>query len=85
MSIWNFLFGGTDSQSITTINPANGLPMIDNSIIDVAGNAYGTDSNDWSSSSISDNIFSSSDWSSSSSSDSFSSSSFDSFSSSSWD
>jgi hypothetical protein len=85
MSIWNFLFGGTDSQSTTTINPANGLPMIDNSIIDVAGNAYGTDSNDWSSSTIPDNSFSSSDWSSSSSSDSFSSSSFDSFSSSSWE
>lgn len=82
MSFWNFLFGGTDSQSTNTINPANGLPMVNDTFIDVAGNTYGTDSSDWGGSS------SGSDWNASSSSDSWSSSSsFDSSSSfgSSWD
>ena len=77
MSIWNFLFGGTDSQSTNTINPANGLPMVSDTFIDVAGNPYGTDSSDWSSSSTWDSSCSTSDWGSSSSFDSFSSSSWD--------
>ncbi len=82
MSIWNFLFGGTDSQPTSTINPANGLPMVNDTFIDVAGNTYGTESSCWGDS------FSGSDWSDSSSSDSWSSSSsFDCSSSfgSSWD
>lgn len=29
------------------INPANGLPMIDNTGIDVDGNPYGSDRNNW--------------------------------------
>jgi hypothetical protein len=57
----------------TEINPANGLPMIENSGIDVLGNSYGTDhssdsSSFWSSSNDASSSWSSgSDWSSSSS------------------
>jgi hypothetical protein len=29
------------------INPATGLPMIDDTYIDVGGNTYGTDMHDW--------------------------------------
>ena len=29
------------------INPANGLPMIDDTDIDVCGNTYGTDGGNW--------------------------------------
>jgi len=36
---------GGDSHSCTPdINPASGLPMVDNTMIDVGGNIYGTDS-----------------------------------------
>ena len=35
-SIWGYL------------NPASGLPMIDSTPFDVAGNVFGTDSHDWS-------------------------------------
>ena len=53
MSLWTFLFSTNDNSSVdfsnttssTTINPASGLPMIDGiGSIDVAGNAFGTDS-----------------------------------------
>ena len=43
------LFGDSDSASSTAdigVNPASGLPMMDDSMIDVAGNPYGTDLND---------------------------------------
>lgn len=103
MSLWTFLFGANDSSSTDfsnttntpTINPANGLPMINGiGSVDIAGNVFGTDANNNSShsdltSSISnDSIFdSSSTWDSNSSIDTSSSfdsgSSFDS--SSSWD
>ena len=103
MSLWTFLFGTNDNSSvdfsnttsITNINPANGLPMIDGiGSVDVAGNVFGTDANnalshsDLTSSISNDSIFdTSSNWGSSSSIDS--SSSFDSGSSfnssSSWD
>ena len=52
MSLWTFLFGPNDSSSVGfsnttnthTINPANGLPMIDGiGSLDVAGNVFGTD------------------------------------------
>lgn len=40
------LFGDSDSSCNTVINPASGLPMIDGyGGVDVAGNVYGTDSN----------------------------------------
>jgi hypothetical protein len=61
------------NHSHTDINPANGLPMIDQSGIDIAGNTYGTDHSsmtdsftDWGSSSSSNWDSSSSDWGSSS-------------------
>jgi hypothetical protein len=67
MSIWSFLFGGNTKDFLeptnVSINPATGLPMIDNSSIDLGGNTYGT-SNDWSSGSPG---CSSDDWGSSSS------------------
>ena len=31
-------------DSCSSINPANGLPMIENSCIDIEGNPFGTDS-----------------------------------------
>ncbi len=60
MSLFNWfsnLFG--DSDDITSnstnmgVNPATGLPMMDDSMIDVGGNPYGTDLNDNSSTSVS--------------------------------
>lgn len=41
------LFGFNDNFHTleSRINPANGLPMVDGTEIDVAGNPYGTDSN----------------------------------------
>ena len=81
--MWSFLknwfSSGIDSSSSDSgcdINPATGLPMIGGcGGVDVEGNPYGTDINDtfgnddWSSSSPSDDSFSSfdNDWSSSSS------------------
>lgn len=50
MSLFDFLenlFSDTESH-VNDINPANGLPMIDDSI-DVNGNPFGTDFNDQSS------------------------------------
>lgn len=50
MSFWHFLFGitGTDdtlpSLPDLGINPANGLPMIEGTSMDVEGNLYSTDS-----------------------------------------
>ena len=48
---------GTDGSSFdsssdnfstcSSINPANGLPMIGDSCIDIEGNPYGTDSSSW--------------------------------------
>ena len=36
---------GSDNHSCTpSINPASGLPMLDDTMLDVAGNVYGTDS-----------------------------------------
>lgn len=51
MSLWRFLFGYDDPDEPTTpmpsgpeVNPATGLPMIDDiGSIDVAGNPYGVD------------------------------------------
>ena len=93
MSFWNILFGTNDNSSadfnyttsITTINPANGLPMINDTCIDIAGNTYGTDSSSWSSSSICDSSPSVSDWSSSSPCDIFQSSGISSFPTNGWD
>jgi|APLak6261664640_1056046.scaffolds.fasta_scaffold04063_2 hypothetical protein len=61
-SIFNAIFSGPD------INPANGLPMIDGSHIDVAGNPYGSDLSHDTSSYNHDWGSSSHDWGSSSSS-----------------
>jgi len=36
-----------DHDHSPDINPANGLPMIDDTGIDVGGNPYGTDWNNW--------------------------------------
>ena len=93
MSIWTFLFGTNDNASvnfsnttntpsITTINPASGLPMTDGmGSLDVAGNVFGTDSSSHWESSASD-----SSWDSGSSFDSSNSwDSGSSFGSSSWD
>lgn len=51
MNIWKLLFGEADTQeheSLPTpdlsINPANGLPMIEGTSIDIEGNPYGMDS-----------------------------------------
>lgn len=50
MNLWRFLFGmpGSDdamlSQSDAGINPANGLPLIEGTDIDVEGNPCGLDS-----------------------------------------
>ena len=38
--------GSSFDYSGPSINPASGLPMMGDSMIDVAGNPYGTDSND---------------------------------------
>lgn len=93
MGFWDFILGRNNDP--TTINPANGLPMIDRmGSLDVAGNVFGTNASstsshsDLSSSISNDSIFdSSSSWDSNSSFDTSSSfdsgSSFDS--SSSWD
>lgn len=39
----SFFDGSRQQEYVPTVNPASGLPMIDNSSIDIAGNAYGTD------------------------------------------
>ena len=82
MGLFNWfsnLFG--NSEDITSdstnlgVNPATGLPMMDDSMIDVGGNPYGTDLNDDSATSTSafdDNGFSSDDSFSSSDSGGFS-------------
>jgi hypothetical protein len=61
---------GSDDDGCT-VNPATGLPMIDGcASVDVAGNPFGTDLNDWSGSSGLDDSWSSTDdWSSSSTDD----------------
>ncbi len=60
----NFFSLNSDSQTHTTtgtdVNPVNGLPMIDDNI-DVNGNPYGADLNDFSSSFSSQDDFSSFD------------------------
>lgn len=53
------------APTVPDINPANGLPMIDDAGIDIAGNPYGTDGFDddllnSSSSALDDDLFSSS-------------------------
>ncbi len=54
MKLWNFIFGGSDTEQPEPmpsldlgINPANGLPLIQGTTIDVEGNPYGTDSHTW--------------------------------------
>ena len=54
MKLWHFLFGETGTEKADSlapleldINPANGLPMIQGTTIDIEGNAYGTDSQDF--------------------------------------
>ena len=89
MSFWTLLFGTNDNSSanfsnttsITTINPASGLPMTDGiGSLDIAGNVFGTDSSHW------ESLASESSWDSGSSFDSSSSwDSGSSFGSSSWD
>ncbi len=55
MNLWHFLtdwLGGEPCASVDIpgpcsefdVNPANGLPMIDGTGIDIEGNVYGTDS-----------------------------------------
>lgn len=39
----SFFDGSRLQDHVNTVNPASGLPMIDNSNIDVGGNPYGTD------------------------------------------
>lgn len=49
MSIFTRLFGlNTEASSspVHVINPASGLPMVDD-CIDVAGNIFGTDTQEW--------------------------------------
>ena len=60
MGLFNWfsdLFGNSDDiNSDSTnigVNPATGLPMMDDSMIDAGGNPYGTDLNDDSATSIS--------------------------------
>jgi hypothetical protein len=81
MGLFNWfsdLFSDSDSASSSMdmgVNPATGLPMMDDSMIDVAGNPYGTDLDDNSSASASafnDDGFSSDDSFSSSGSGGFS-------------
>lgn len=54
MKLWHFLFGETGAEQPDPtvpleleINPANGLPMLQGTTIDIEGNAYGTDSQDF--------------------------------------
>lgn len=70
MSFWNRFFGrATEEQGTCTtheppiINPATGLPMIDNSIggIDVGGSPFGQDTHQWDHCST-QNTFSHDDW-----------------------
>lgn len=82
MGLFNWfsdLFGNSDDiNSYFTnfgVNPATGLPMMDDSMIDAGGNSYGTDLNDDSAtftSAFDDNGFSSDDSFSSSGSGGFS-------------
>lgn len=45
-SVWNWLFGGDTATAITDINPATGLPMLDDiGGVDIGGNPYGFDLN----------------------------------------
>lgn len=51
MGLFGWLFGSNEAAgssvpevSVPDINPANGLPMVENTHVDVAGNIYGTDS-----------------------------------------
>ncbi len=50
MNFWHFLFGTPGSDDAMSgvldagMNPANGLPLIEGTNIDVEGNPYGTDS-----------------------------------------
>lgn len=54
MNFWNLFFGGSETEQPEPlssldlgINPANGLPMITGTTIDVEGNPYGSDSHDF--------------------------------------
>lgn len=51
-----------DDSSNLGINPASGLPMMDDSMIDVGGNPYGTDFDSFDSSMFDDSFGSSSSW-----------------------
>jgi hypothetical protein len=51
-----------DDSSNLGINPASGLPMMDDSMIDVGGNPYGTDFDSFGSSMFDDSFGSSSSW-----------------------
>ena len=42
MGLFNWLFGSVSHQSNSTVNPANGMPMLDGGV-DVLGNPFGTD------------------------------------------
>lgn len=44
-SLFDTMFSNNSTGPLLEINPANGLPMIENSHIDVQGNLYGTDNN----------------------------------------
>ncbi len=52
MGIFKNLFGDWFGNDGPEINPANGLPMMDDSGIDIEGNPFGTDSNDFGNSDI---------------------------------
>ena len=43
MGLFNWLFGSASHESDFTVNPANGMPMLDGGV-DVLGNPFGTDS-----------------------------------------
>lgn len=54
MNLWQCLFGDTTTQEAASttpdlgVNPANGLPMLEGTWIDIEGNTYGTDNhNSW--------------------------------------
>jgi hypothetical protein len=60
MGIFKNIFGNLfdDNDNGPEINPATGLPMIDNSGIDVNGNPFGIDNDDFSNSGINNDDFS---------------------------
>ncbi len=58
MKIWHFLTDWLDGEQCASgdipdpfnafeVNPANGLPMIDGTAVDIEGNPFGTDSHDF--------------------------------------